>query len=316
MTDGVPDVLAAGIAPPTVTWLLCSHNRREATLHALSRIHKQEGVLATTSVVLVDDNSTDHTPEAVRSCYPDVRVHPGSGSLYWSGAMAVAQRVATSDRAPDFLCWVNDDVDLDARALGSLLAVSRQFDDRAIVVGGLVDPVTSAVTYAGFRRVGRRPKQLAVVSPTGRPEQIDAFHGNLVLIPRVVYEIVGAVDPRFRHRFGDTDYGYRARRSGFENVLAPYPLGSCARNSVDGTWEDSKLPVRMRLRQLFSVKGMPVRPTLTFDHRYAGARGLAYSAGSYARAISTIVVTSCFHRFGRADALDRVDGGGHPHATS
>ncbi len=70
---------------------------------------------------LVDDGSGDGTTPAVHAEFPEVRVIAGTGHLYWSGGMRVAQQAAVlSD--PDYLLWLNDDVELEPEALATLLA--------------------------------------------------------------------------------------------------------------------------------------------------------------------------------------------------
>jgi GT2 family glycosyltransferase len=274
---------------PTIIFLICSFNRRTRTLDALRCISAQEiSTSASVAVVLFDDNSEDGTARAVKSEFPMVDVRHGDGDAYWSRGMSRAQDIALDVARPDYICWLNDDVTLDRQALEVLLMTSRAMHDRAAVVGALVDPRTKELTYSGYRRTGPRPTQLEHVAPEGYATPVDTFNGNLVLVPRSVYEGVGSIDPRYEHSFGDTDYGYRVGRAGFESVVAPRTVGQCSRNSFAGTWQDPSLSARSRVALLVSRKGLPPRSYLYFQMRHGGIRGPANFVATYIHAVRTI----------------------------
>jgi GT2 family glycosyltransferase len=212
--------------------------------------------------------------------------------------MARAQATALESARPDYLCWLNDDVILNRNALDVLLATARLSGDAAAAVGALADKRTGSITYSGYLQMGRRPTQLHHVRPDGRPSTVDTFNGNLVLLPRAVYERIGSIDPRFEHSLGDTDYGFRVRRAGLRSILAPQTLGYCARNSLKGTWRDSRLSLRTRLGLLVSRKGIPPRSYLYYQRRHGGRRWLINVAATYLHALAVI----CRSR-GQADGV-------------
>lgn len=290
----------AGLDPGAVSlvFLMGCHDRRETTLRSLSGLMAQQHVdelLA--SVVLVDDGSSDGTADAVSRRFPMVRVVRGDGTLYWSRAMALAQQHALRHAAPDYLCWLNDDVTLRPDAVASLVAQSRRSGASAVVVGATTDGEGGPVTYSGYRRVGRvRPKDLARCSPTGSAQPVDTFNGNVVLVPRRVYEVVGGVDPSFEHSLGDIDYGYRVGRAGFASILAARPVGTCSRNALDGSWQDPSLSVRRRLQLLSSPKGMPGRSEAHFYRRHGTILWPAQALGARLAAVLSIVVSAPRHR--------------------
>nr|WP_144710138.1 glycosyltransferase family 2 protein [Curtobacterium pusillum] len=259
-------------------------NRRELTLNCLRMLHGQEGLerIFDLHVWVLDDGSTDGTAEAIRREFPRaVTVLRGSGDQYWSSGMATAQRAAV-ETDPDFLLWLNDDVELVSNAIRSLLATYSLCE--GVVIGAVSSKASGATTYSGFRRVGRRPGQLSQVDPLEAPQRVDTINGNIVLIPRRVYYALGTVEPRFAHAYGDWDYGYRAKRSGIELYLAPGYLGFCERNSVSGTWLDSDVPRIDRARRLFGRKGFPVRSHALFLARHGGWLWPVYFAATYAKA--------------------------------
>ena len=228
-----------------VVALLTCHNRRNLTLRCLGAYFSQRfrGAAPALEAIVVDDGSTDGTGEAVQAEFRSARVIAGDGTLYWARGMQLAESQAVPER-PEFLLWLNDDVMLDATAVDRLLTASTNCSD-AIVVGALLDPDTNEITYSGVVRSWWHPLRTRLVEPGDCPQEADMFNGNVVLVPRRVYERVGAIDGGFSHGQADFDYGLRAKRAGFRVVVAPGSFGTCPRGE----------PARNVLRQRRSLSG-------------------------------------------------------------
>lgn len=280
-----------GTAPSdatTIAALLCCHNRRELTVRCLQSIREQvidDPVCL--AVVIFDDGSTDGTAGAIRSTIPEATVIAGDGSAFWARAMANAQDFALESAMPDFLLWLNDDVVLENRALVTLLRTASA-RPHAVVVGAFADDESGLLTYSGHARVGRRPTQVEHVKPSAVPTPVDTFNGNLVLVPRAVYQRVGKIDGGYAHALGDTDYGYRVKAAGFEVFLAPGLQGFCRANGSKGTWRDRALSRRTRVRLLFSRKGVPFRSFARFQRRHGGRLWIVNVLGRYTTALGDI----------------------------
>jgi GT2 family glycosyltransferase len=187
--------------------------------------------------------------------------------------MALAEQHARELFSPDFLLWLNDDVELDPSALRELLMTHELLAEEkgsGIVVGALRDPVTKAITYSGVRRMDRHPLRYRVVQPNGRLNDADTFHGNVVLVPRAVFEVVGGIDGGFAHAAADFDYGLRARKSGFPIVVAPAVVGTCRRGGPEDTYSDVALSALRRWRLIFTRKGLPPRSHARYLRRHGG----------------------------------------------
>lgn len=274
---------------PQVVCVMATFNRKEITLRALHSLWAQEGrdEHFLLRVVIFDDASHDGTPEAVRRGWPQgVHVLVGDGDDYWARSMAKAQLFAMSS-LPEYLLWLNDDVELDPGAVIELVRTSRACD-AAIAVGAMADPQTGETTYSGTRLRTRRPTSLDIVAPSGDIEDVDSFHGNLVLVPRPAYLKLGTIDPTFAHAYGDNDYGLRAQRVGVRVVLARRHLGSCSGNALDQGWLRQTGSRAQRTRMLFGRKGLPVGSHFRYNVRHARAAGVTYATASYLKALGRI----------------------------
>lgn len=233
----------------TIAVLITVHNRREKTLECLSNLAKQ-GLPSGTqlSIYLTDDGCTDGTSEAVRKEYPYVHIVDGDGSLFWNRGMVAAWNEAAK-KEHDFYLWLNDDTFIYDGAIGRLLECSMRHADNAIVVGATCAVGNaSEITYGGWR--GGK-----VLPDVSEEYECETFNGNIVLIPKYVYNILGTNDPRFRHCLGDTDYGLRANEKSIEVWQAKGLMGECDKHEHPTVWMDPSQPFSKRRKNFYSPTG-------------------------------------------------------------
>lgn len=234
----------------TIAVILACHNRRAKTLSCLERLSRcalPTGV--TLSVHLLDDASTDGTAEAVKSAHPRVRVVEGDGAMFWNQGMIRAWKSAETE-SPGAYLWLNDDTELHENAIELMWKTSLERAHRAIVVGS-----TSATCGGSRPSYGGRDRKGGLLAPGTDPLPCHSFNGNCVLVPASVHARLGTLSPRYRHSFGDFDYGYRAARAGIERILAPGFVGWCAPHDRAPRWSDPRTPLRQRLVAMYSPLG-------------------------------------------------------------
>ena len=273
-----------------VVALVACHNRKDRTVGCFESYFAQEADGIDVSAVLVDDGSTDGTSEVVRERFPRVTIVPSDGSLYWARAMALAEACATG-AGPEFLLWLNDDVVLYRSALRTLLATAGAAGEACVVAGYTVDPTTRRPSYGGADRVDWHPLRFRLTTPAdGRAVATDTFNGNVVLVPRRVYQALGGIDGGFEHAFADFDYGLRARKLGFEVVVAGAPVGECRRNT-HAPWRDASLSLVDRFRLLLGPKGVPIGSSARYLRRHGGRLWPIYFGATYVKATTDHVRT-------------------------
>jgi glycosyltransferase involved in cell wall biosynthesis len=279
-----------------VVAILTAYNRRDLTLACLRSYFSQDVPGAELHAVVVDDGSSDGTAEAVSEEFPAAEVVTGSGDLFWARGMATAEAVAVQN-APDFLLWLNDDVSLYPDALPRLLAIAAIPRECPILVAGAVcDPATGMTTYGGVRRRDWHPLRYSLVAPLDIPVTVDTVHGNVLLVPRQTYLLLGGIDGEFAHSYADNDYGLRLRQAGGRNVLIAGHVGTCAPNDIIAASLDPSLPLSARWRFLNSRKGRPLGSQVRFLRRHGGPVWPIFLLPPYAR----LLAGRPFPSYGRA----------------
>lgn len=260
-----------------VSIIIPVYNRRDVTLACLNRL-QATGVLDWAEAFVIDDGSKDGTAATIAAEHPAVHVLRGDGSLWWSGAIDLGMRTAIK-RGAEIVFWLNDDCHVRA---GSL-ALMR---DHVSGTGQIAVAQTKAIaggTLGGWKKTwrGLRP----VVVPESQSQRCDTFSGNCVAIPRTVWERIGGPDrKRLPHGFGDTDFGLRAQREGFESIV----LGDAIcedfylRNTEVDSWLFGERTIRDHWKSMRSIKSYYYPPAFwTLCTRHWGAWGVVLFAQPY-----------------------------------
>lgn len=272
------------MSPISIAVLMTCFNRKDSTLRCLSQLFSQKlPSNVHLKVYLVDDASTDGTRFSVQQKFPDVKVLMGDGNLFWNGGMRLAFGEALKT-GYDFYLWLNDDTYLFPSALDRLLnessILAREGYDKAILVGATQDPATGALTYGGVNRYSWwYPLKFVCPQPLETAQKCDTMHGNCVLIPNRVADMVGNLDSIFVHHLSDFDYGFRANKKGCSVWLTPGFVGTCSFHEPD--WRDKALTLKDKLRKIRHPKGLSLSEWRVYAQRHAGPLWPVYWLAPY-----------------------------------
>lgn len=226
------------------------HNRKDKTIECLKRIESLYIPEKIKIVVYVtDDGCTDGTPEAIMKDFPHVNIVKGDGSLFWNRGMYEAWKVA-SKNSHDYYLWLNDDTFIYNDTLIKLYTTSKIFYDRAIILGTTCDIKTrNIITYGG------KDKNMEYAFDKNKPSKCMYMNGNIVLIPKYVYDIVGYNDSYYSHAMGDYDYGLMAIEKGIEIYTAAGFCGECDLHDQVSTWKNPEKSLKDRWKAFFKPTG-------------------------------------------------------------
>lgn len=231
----------------SIAVLITCHNRKNLTVQCVDRVYRQ--AFDDVDVFLTDDGCTDGTPEEVTKLFPRVNIIKGDGSLFWNRGMYVAWKEALKGDY-NYYIWLNDDTSITNDCFVELLKASQYFNDKAVIVG-----TTSARGNPSQITYGGRNEKERLIESIDMYNKCYTFNGNIVLVPQFVVDKIGIISDKFHHRFGDTEYGFRANREGIEVMTACGILGECDIHSSLPIYCDPSKKISQRLKSYFSVTG-------------------------------------------------------------
>lgn len=234
--------------------LMTVHNRKEKTLVCIRNILAQKlPSHVNLEIFITDDGSTDGTSEAISENFTAINIIKGNGNLFWNRGMNLAWKNASKSN-PDYYLWLNDDTILKENAISILIENAHKTNCESIIVGSTTaNKSETTITYGGRRK--NRKHSLIIPNLEGKLKECDTFNGNIVLIPKAVFQKIGYNDEYFHHSFGDIEYGLRASKYGFKNYIAPGILGYCSRNNPIPIFRRKNTPLLKRYKLLYSPLG-------------------------------------------------------------
>nr|WP_319569929.1 glycosyltransferase family 2 protein [uncultured Draconibacterium sp.] len=201
--------------------LITSYNRKQKTIKSIKALQEID---IKKKIYLVDDKSEDGTSSEVRKLFPDVIIQEGDGNLFWNRGMHKAWEMASQEEY-DFYLWLNDDVLLYKDAFTELFACSHKNNHKVIISGIIENKERNQILYGGSDKHG-------LIKPNGKMNPIHHMNGNVVLVPKFVFNKLGNLDPVFHHDLGDVDYGLRAQKAGIGVYTTRKSIASGTKNDI------------------------------------------------------------------------------------
>lgn len=210
---------------PRISSVTLSWNLLQETTACLSSLQAQ--TYPHLHSILVDNNSTDSTPEVVKSQFPNVTLIENKTNRGYAAAINQGLQAGLEAQA-DFLWIVDNDAIADPQALERLVEVALARPDIALFTPKIfyLDP-PDLVWSIGHRR---RPLTLAPIKGgMGKAEPEVPAKMELrdyapccgLLIRREVLEKVGLLDQRFFIYYEDLDLCIRAAEAGYRLSYVP-----------------------------------------------------------------------------------------------
>lgn len=207
-----------------VVSVILNTNRRADTLECLASLGRQTHTRQ--HVIVLDNASTDGSPEAVRAEFPNVELVGLTDNQGYAGNNNVGIKLAL-ERGADWVFVLNEDTVLDPGCLAALVA-QGEADAKVGIVGPLVyhhdgqDVIQSAGgemnTHLESWHRGQNQKDAGQYA---RPLASDWISGCAILVRRNVIEQIGMLDARFFYYWEEVEWCLRARKAGWGIVMAP-----------------------------------------------------------------------------------------------
>lgn len=235
--------------------LFTCFNRKEKTLTCIHTLKSDKEINFT--FIVADDNSGDGTAEALKKI-ENVTVLNGDGKLFYSGGMRMTIDYARKQdlSSYQYVMFINDDVEFFEKAITKLISQSPNRDQ--IVIGSMCDD-NGKLSYGGSIHTSRFKPSYKTVMSEQEKVYCDTFCANCVLIPTEIFKALPNIDTTYQHAMGDFDYGWTASKLGIKILASDFFVGKCNDNPINGTWRDTSLSIKERLKLKESPKGLPFK---------------------------------------------------------
>jgi GT2 family glycosyltransferase len=87
--------------------------------------------------------------------------------------------------------------------------------------------------------------------PNGEPQRADLINGNIVLVPRLIFKILGNLSEKYTHGMADYDYSLRAKEKNIDCISTRNVVAWCDRNVDVFTY--NKFSIKYKFTYLFDI---------------------------------------------------------------
>ncbi len=213
--------LSIGEPLPLIYIVVLAWNNYEDTAECLESLRQL--TYPRYSVVLVDNGSTDGTPQRVRSMFPDVIVLENGMNLGVPAGYNVGFRYALEHKA-DHLFMLNNDTTVAPDILEYLVAAAQE-PDAGILVPVVFHYYAPCKVWSAGARYRWFPPAIVMESHLHKPSngyyKLDYAIACGLLITRQAFEKVGLLDETYRFMWEDHDFSKRVRRCGLHILQVP-----------------------------------------------------------------------------------------------
>ena len=209
---------------PRVAAVVVNYNGKEITLQAVESLRRM--TYPNFDLVVLDNASTDGSPEAIAAAYPDLRqvrveVNRGSSAGYAHGFRWAFEN------GYDYVLLLNNDIEVEPDLLTELVKAAESAPDIGCVgpkcyfhgdrqrlwsAGGILRFRESITRERGYGEIDR--------GQYDRDAEVDYVNGCAILIRRAAAEAAGMWDDVFYICVDDADFCTRVKRHGFRCLYA------------------------------------------------------------------------------------------------
>ena len=209
---------------PLVWIITLNWNRRDDTLACLESLRSMG--YSDSRIVVVDNGSSDGSPESIVAAFPDVQVISSAQNIGFAGGVNLGVREALSAGA-EYVLILNNDTIVDRRLLSELVAECERSPKIGIAGPKIYrHDQPDVVWFAG----GDRDRWTWALTrlPRGRdderiraPRTVNFLCGCCMLVRRDVFDRIGLFDPGYFMYYEDSEFCVRAVEAGFTLRYVP-----------------------------------------------------------------------------------------------
>ncbi|MDP2632338.1 MAG: glycosyltransferase [Candidatus Curtissbacteria bacterium] len=191
-------------------------NNVELTLKYLTSLKKQS-IREALEIIIVDNESTDGTPEKIRAKFPGIKILTQKQNLNFSQSVNTGAKASKGK----FLFITNNDVTFEPVFFQKLLQFAKS-DPQIGVCGGKI------ITQIGGRNYQDSPAKFSIVTSAisrlknyQKTQEVDWISGAGLLVKKYVFDLLEGFDENFPFYFEDLDFCLRIKLLGLKIIYFP-----------------------------------------------------------------------------------------------
>ncbi|CAG0976621.1 partial heptose III glucuronosyltransferase, partial [Gammaproteobacteria bacterium] len=206
---------------PEVSIIIVSWNAKEYLIGCLMSLYEEE--LDGTEIIIVDNGSSDGSPETVEELFPEVTLIRAAENL----GFAMANNIGIMASTGKYVCLINSDVVVLGGCLKSLKRRMDSDPSTGLVCPKILNPdMTLQRTLRRFPSL--RGALLSAIGldnrnflPHDSTSEAEAVSGCFMFVRRAAIEQAGLLDERFFFYAEDKDWCRRIKDHGWRILFLP-----------------------------------------------------------------------------------------------
>jgi GT2 family glycosyltransferase len=209
---------------PEISVIIANWNGKHFLDDCLSALRRQ--TFRDFETILVDNGSTDGSPEYIRANFPEVRMLSLKENLGFTGGNIAGYKLAGGS----LIALLNNDTEADSEWLQAIHNGSLLFEHAGSFASKMMYfDERRRIENCGFEMaISGTPTELGRDEPDGpewcSPRNIFGGCGGAVAYRRSMLNDVGFLDPDFFMIYEDVDLSFRAQLSGYDCVYLPQAI--------------------------------------------------------------------------------------------
>lgn len=225
---------ATEASSPLVSVIVVTWNGKRYAIECLESLRDNTGSIPV-EVIVVDNQSTDGTPDEIRQQFPDVTLIQNAANF----GFAKANNIGLAEARGEYLCLVNSDVVVSPSCLENMLAFMNQNPEIGMLGpkmlapnGGIGHSVMRFPTVwntlccsLGLHTLFPHSKLFGSFLMDGYPydsiDDVEVLTGWFWMVRRKALQDVGGLDEQFFMYGEDIDWSYRFHKAGWRVTFFP-----------------------------------------------------------------------------------------------
>jgi GT2 family glycosyltransferase len=210
---------------PKVTIIILNWNGKKDTLECLDSLRFIE--YQNFEIVVVDNGSTDGSVEAIRAHDSSKTIIETGKNLGFAGGNNVGIKKALENDA-EYVFLLNNDTTVDPNIIQALINASKSIGNKGILGAKIFyHSAPNLIWYAGARwdaeanRFDHIGMGLIDTEKSAEITETEYICGCALFVNVAIFKNIGLLDERFFLLFEETDFCFRARRSGYPSFVVP-----------------------------------------------------------------------------------------------